>query len=108
MAVPAVLAQAGDGDHQDMVDICHAVNGGYESAQAPEADFYGAGQQGHGTHGADIVPPFVIENPQPGDPASFDGRNWDQRGQTIFNAGCVEHGATPEKVRICHAKCDSR
>lgn len=106
IAVPVVLAQAGDGDRQDTVNVCHALNGGYESAQAPETDFYGSGKQGHGTHDADIVPPFVIENPGPDDPSSFSGRNWDERGIRIYNAGCVAEPPEPEpekKVRICHA-----
>jgi uncharacterized repeat protein (TIGR01451 family) len=111
-AVPTVLAQAGDGDHQDTVTICHAKGGGYESAQARETDFYGSGKQGHGTHEGDIVPPFVIENPRPDDPSSFAGRNWDERGQQIYNTGCVESTPEPKpepepepekKVRICHA-----
>ena len=58
------------------------------------------------------MPPFVIENPRPDDPSSFDGRHWDDRGQAILDAGCdettpePEPGPTPEpekKVRICHA-----
>ena len=74
-AVPAVTAQGGDGDHQDTVGICHfdANKGEYESAQARETDFYGAGRQGHGEHERDIVPPFEIEDPRAGDPSSFPG-----------------------------------
>ena len=47
----------------DTVKICHfdSEKGAYEVAQAPETDFYGAGQQGHGEHAQDIVPPFVVE-----------------------------------------------
>src|SRR5262245_18737235 len=109
VAVPVVLAQSGDGDHQDTVDICHALGGGaYELARAPETDFYGPNAQGHGTHGGDIVPAFTIENPAPGDASSFPGRNWDEVGQTRLNAGCPSDEPAPEpepekKVRICHA-----
>ena len=117
--VPAVTAQGGDGDNQDSVTVCHFADGAFESAQAPETDFYGANQQGHATHAQDIVPPFVVENPRPGDPSSFDGRNRDERGQRIYDAGCVEsapepvappepsQGGPPTKVRICHATSSS-
>ena len=61
-AVPAVLAQNGAGDRLDTVGICHALEGQlYESAQALETDFYGPGQEGHGKHEDDVVPPFTIE-----------------------------------------------
>ena len=115
-AVPAVTAQGGDGDHQDTVTVCHfEADNGYAAAQAPETDFFGASRRGHGADMQDIVPPFVIENPRPGDPSSFDGRNWDDRDRTIYDAGCVESapepsappepdkGGPPTKVRICHA-----
>ena len=103
VVVPVVTAQEGD-DHQDTVKICHFDSNGYDSAQARETDFYGAGVQGHGEHAQDIVPPFVIEDPRPGDPSSFDGRNWDGAGQALFNAGCKAPEPEPEKkVRICHA-----
>ena len=117
--VPAVTAQGGDGDNQDSVTVCHFADGAFESAQAPETDFYGANQQGHARHAQDIVPPFVVENPRPGDPSSFDGRNRDERGQRIYDAGCVEsapdpvappepsQGGPPTKVRICHATSSS-
>ena len=100
-AVPAVTAQGGDGDHQDTVGICHfdANKGRTSSAQARETDFYGAGRQGHGEHERDIVPPFVIEDPRAGDPSSFAGRNWDDRGQAILHAGCVEPAPEPEPAR---------
>ena len=113
MAVPAVLAQAGDGDHQDTVDVCHAVGGGaYLLRQARETDFYGSWRQTHGTDRRDIVAPFVIENPRPDDPSSFPGRNWSERGQEIYNAGCDEEEPVlpPEpdkKIRICHATSSS-
>src|SRR5215471_15729830 len=100
-AVPAVTA-ADDGDNQDTVGICHYANGKYEQAQARETDFYGEGQQGHGTHPQDIVPPFVIEDPRPGDPSSFPGRNWDSEGQSILSNGCVTQPPVQKKVRICH------
>jgi hypothetical protein len=110
VAVPAVLAQAGDGDgdHQDTVDVCHAVGGGaYMLRRARETDFYGSWRQAHGTDRRDIVSPFVVENPRLGDPSSFPGRNWNERGQEIYNAGCEEPEPQPErrdkKVRICHA-----
>jgi hypothetical protein len=94
--VPAVLAQAGDGERQDTVDLCHALGEGrFEPGQAPETDFYAAGGQGHGTDGADVVPPFAIENPRPGDPSSFPGRNWDEVGQELFNRGCAALGPGP-------------
>ena len=106
--VPAVLAQSGDGDHQDTVKLCHAVGGGqYEAQQAPETDFYGDGQQGHGKHDRDIVPPFVIENPRPGDSSSFPGRNWGEEGQAILNADCATPPEPERKVRICHATSSS-
>ena len=105
--VPAVLAQGGDRDHQDTVNLCHGLGGGqYEAQQALETDFYGPDQQGHGAHDADIVPPFMIEDPRPGDPSSFPGRNWSKQGQAILNADCATPGPPPEperKVRICHA-----
>src|SRR5262245_8092510 len=106
-AVPVVLAQSGDGDHQDTVRLCHAVDGRYETAQGLETDFYGLIQRDHGEHDADIVPPFVIEDPRAGDPSSFPGRNWDERGQAIFNGDCVEPEPEPppapeNKVVICH------
>ena len=103
-----MTAQGGDGDHQDTVDLCHFGDGDYEAAVAPESDFYGPDAQGHARDGQDIVPPFVIENPRPGDPSSFDGRHLDDRGQAILDAGCdeapAEPGPNPEperKVRIC-------
>ena len=50
------------------------------------------------------MPPFVVENPRPDDPSSFDGRNWDDRGQAILDAGCEERrrpepGPTPSRRR---------
>jgi hypothetical protein len=101
--VPAVTAQGGDGDHQDTVRICHFHAGKYHVAEVPEADFYGDGQKGHATHAEDIVPPFAIENPRPGDPGSFPGRNWGSVGQAILNSGCLAKPVVQEKVRICHA-----
>ena len=66
-----MLAQAGDGDHEDTVDVCHALGGGtYVLRQARETDFYGAWRQAHGTDRRDIVSPFVIENPRPDDPST--------------------------------------
>ena len=89
------MAESGDGEHQDTVDLCHFADGAYEAADAPESDFYGPDAQGHGRDEQDIVPPFVIENPRPDDPSSFDGRHWDDRGQAILDAGCDER-AEPE------------
>ena len=71
-----------------------------------ETDFYGLHQRDHGKHDEDIVPAFTIENPSSDDPPSFPGRNWDERGQAIYNADCAEPAPPPEperKVRICHA-----
>ncbi len=107
VGVPAVLAQdGGDGDRQDPVKVCHFAGGKYEVAVGLETDFYGLHQRDHGKHDEDIVPPFTIENPRSDDPPSFPGRNWDERGQAIYNAGCEEPAPPPEperKVRICHA-----
>ena len=105
-AVPAVTAKDDDGDGGDTVKICHfdSDKGAYEVAQAPETDFYGAGQQGHGEHAQDIVPPFVVESPRPGDPGGFGGRNWDR--EEIYDNGCEAPAPGPEpvrKVRVCHA-----
>ena len=111
--VPAVLAQSGDAEHQDTVKLCHAVGGGkYKPEQAPETDFYGDGQQGHGTHDGDIVPrswsrtrDLATRRPSPA------GTGHEQ-GQAILNADCAtpepapgpEPGPEPErKIRICHA-----
>ncbi len=47
-----------------------------------------AWRPGHGVHGDDIVPPFVVDHPALGDPTSFPGRNWDTAGQRIYDAGC--------------------
>ncbi len=93
---------------EDTVRICHFADGAYEAADAPETSFYGDGGGGHAGHGSDIVPPFTVENPRPGDRSSFDGRHWDDRGQAIYDAGCVaastEGGQVQpdKKVRICH------
>ena len=116
-AVPAVTIAAGQRGARDTLRVCHAVgDGAYESRQARETDFSGTARQGHGEHDADIAPPFTIEDPQPGESSSFPGRLWGDRGQRIYDAGCVATapvpGATPEprpeaeppaKVRICHA-----
>ena len=48
----------------------------------------------------------MIEDPRPGDPSSFPGRNWSEQGQAILNADCATSEPPPEperKVRICHA-----
>lgn len=107
VGVPAVLAQdGGDGDRQDTVKVCHFQGGKYEVAVGLETDFYGLHQRDHGKHDEDIVPAFTIENPSSDDPPSFPGRNWDERGQAIYNADCAEPAPPPEperKVRICHA-----
>ncbi len=104
--VPAVLAQGGAGDRHDRVSVCHALPAGtYQVRTALETDLYRSRPQGHGTHRRDIVPPFVIERPRPGELASFPGRNWTQRRQAILNAGCLR--GPPTKVRICHATSSS-
>ena len=93
------MAESGDGEHQDTVDLCHFADGAYEAADAPESDFYGPDAQGHGRDGQDIVPPFVIEDPRPDDPSSFDGRNWDDRGQAILDAGWRRRAADRSRGR---------
>src|SRR5262245_25706592 len=85
VGLAARAQQGGDGDHQDTVNVCHFIDGQYAWVSAPETDFYGSGQQGHGTHERDIVPPFTIENPRPGDVSSFPGKNWDEEGQEIYD-----------------------
>jgi uncharacterized repeat protein (TIGR01451 family) len=103
LCVPGVLAQGGGGGGApaDRVTICHALAGSaYGKQSAPEADFYGVTPRRHGAHRRDIVPPFVVERPRPGDPSSFPGRNWRQRGQAILDRGCA---LVADKVRICHA-----
>ena len=108
-AVPAVTAQDDEGDQQDTVEICHFDGeNGYEAEQARETDFYGPEQQEHGEHEQDIVPPFTVENPRPGDPGSFGGRDWDL--QATYDNGCEAPEppapGLPEpvkKVRICHS-----
>jgi hypothetical protein len=105
LCVPGVLAQSGGGSTRaDTVTICHALAGGaYAVRQAREADLYGPRRR-HGTHRREIAPPFVIERPRPGDPATFEGRNWRQQGQAILNRGCTSRTArAAQKVRLCHA-----
>ena len=81
--VPALTAA--DGDPPDTITVCHSTGGGeYEPDTALENDFYGTTAQGHGEHPADIVPPFVVEDPRPGDPGSFPGRNSDLVGETLL------------------------
>jgi hypothetical protein len=102
--VPAVTTAAGQQGRQDTLDVCHSLDDGrYEARQARETDFYGAGQQDHGTHQDDIAPPFVVEDPRPGDPSSFPGRNWDDRGRSVYDNACAAPEPLAKSVRICHA-----
>jgi hypothetical protein len=41
------------------------------------------GNNGHGTHEDDIIPPFTDESG-----TSFPGMNWSPTGQSIWNNGC--------------------
>jgi uncharacterized repeat protein (TIGR01451 family) len=107
LCVPAVLLAQGGGGVQrpDTVRICHAnPDGSYVRRFAPETDFYRSPRLRHGTHPRDIVPPFVVEQPRPGEPSTFAGRNWGPQGQEIFDHGCVAalRAGIATNVRICH------
>jgi hypothetical protein len=79
-------------DHK--IDICHANNGIKEYVEQ-NVDFDSIFKNnGHAEHqdGRDIIPPFdYVKN---GIPGHFDGQNWDNEGQTIYNNHCV---VVPEK-----------
>ena len=78
------MAESGDGEHQDTVDLCHFADGAYEAADAPESDFYGPDAQGHGRDGRGhraalrgrepaarrpvVVRRAALGRPRPGDP----------------------------------------
>jgi peptidoglycan hydrolase-like protein with peptidoglycan-binding domain len=62
------------------VTICHAngQSGNYTQNSVSENSVLSNGQNGHGNHNNDIIPPF----------GNFGGRNWDAYGQAIWNNQC--------------------
>ena len=70
------------------VTICHATGNGKYVQNSPDVDSIVSGQ-GHGGHPEDIVPPFDYP-PSGQDPGGhYDGKNWDDEGQAIWDNGCV-------------------
>ena len=76
------------------ITICHATgNGGFTQNSVDRASILNG--QGHGGHENDIIPPFIVEDPDPGEPASYPGKNWDDRGQAIWAMDCAPKDVTP-------------
>ena len=75
-------------NNNNQIRICHATgNGKSENYQSISPDVNGIinGHVGSSHHdGRDIIPPFDY-----GDPViHFDGQNWDEAGQEIYNNNC--------------------
>ncbi len=85
------------GTRNDKVTICHATSSGSNPYTTNTVDESSIDEQnnrylnGHGDHERDIIPPF----------GTFPGRNWDARGQAIWENGCkppVETTTPPTTV----------
>ena len=84
----AALQQEPDARRGQSVRICHATGNGKYVENSPDVDSIVSGQ-GHGGHPEDIIPSFDYP-PSGQDPGGhYDGQNWGDEGQAIWDHGCV-------------------
>lgn len=81
---PMTSAQ-GSSNPQSKVTLCHATNSDKNSYDKITVSA-NATVEGHDKHSDNIIPPFTYT--EKGEQKRYPGKNWDARGQAIYNNDC--------------------
>jgi len=93
LMITPVIAQS---NPHNNITICHANNGngtgGYVNITVNADSIFKQGHDQHQDH-RDIIPPFDYDNGE--STSHYDGLNWDEAGQALWNNGCNDVASTP-------------